>query len=81
MRSQIIVPNKSLLSQDVWLLSGGLEYDVAAALPDSFGTAILGLVHTGHLSEKKIVLVTLAAAHGYAALDLAANVYKAKVRQ
>lgn len=40
---------------------------------------MLGLVHRGHLAENQKVLITLAAAHGYAALDLAANVYKAKV--
>lgn len=65
--------------KDVWLLTGGLEYNEAAALADSFGTAMLGLVHKGHLSEKQTVLVTLAAAHGFGALDLAANVYKSKV--
>lgn len=65
--------------KDAWILSGGLDFKIAAALPDSFGTAMLGLVHRGHLSEKQTVLVTMAAAHGFAALDLAANVYKAKV--
>ena len=65
--------------QDVWMIPSGLDYKEIAALPDAFGTAVLGLVHRGHLSEKQIVLATMAAAHGYAAVDLAANVYKAKV--
>jgi hypothetical protein len=52
---------------------------LAAGLVDSFGTALLGLTRHGNLTEKQVVLATMAAAHGYAALDLAANVYKAKV--
>ncbi|XP_014258384.1 quinone oxidoreductase-like protein 2 [Cimex lectularius] len=64
---------------DVWLLPSNLDFEKGAAIADAFGTAIIGLVYRGHLSEKKTVLVTLAPGHGFAQLELAASVYKTKV--
>ncbi|KAF6198340.1 hypothetical protein GE061_008088 [Apolygus lucorum] len=64
---------------DVWAIPGNVPLDISAALADSFGTALLGLVRTGHLSPNQVVLTTMAPAHGYAAIDLAAQVYKSKV--
>ncbi|KAL1116552.1 hypothetical protein AAG570_005024 [Ranatra chinensis] len=65
--------------KDVWTIPSSLNYKEGASLADSFGTALLGLMRHGKMTEKQVVMVTLAPAHGYAPLDLAANVYKAKV--
>uniref|UniRef100_A0A069DS89 Putative zinc-binding oxidoreductase n=1 Tax=Panstrongylus megistus TaxID=65343 RepID=A0A069DS89_9HEMI len=65
--------------KDIWLLPSNVSFDEGAALVDSFGTAMLGLSHRAKLKEKHIVLATFAPIHGYAALDVAANVFKAKV--
>ncbi|KAK9501087.1 hypothetical protein O3M35_002201 [Rhynocoris fuscipes] len=64
---------------DIWLLPSSVPYDDGAALVDSFGTAMLGLSHRAKLTEKQVVLATFAPVHGYGALDIAANVFKAKV--
>ncbi|BET00298.1 Alcohol dehydrogenase GroES-like domain [Nesidiocoris tenuis] len=66
-------------STDVWAVPPNVPLDLSAALADSFGTAMLGLVRRGHLSENQIVLTTMASTHGYASVDLAAQVFKAKV--
>uniref|UniRef100_R4G3K5 Putative nadph:quinone reductase and related zn-dependent oxidoreductase n=1 Tax=Rhodnius prolixus TaxID=13249 RepID=R4G3K5_RHOPR len=65
--------------KDIWLLPSNVSFEEGAALVDSFGTALLGLSHRAQLKEKQIVLITFAPVHGYAALDIAAHVFKAKV--
>lgn len=52
-----------------------------SALLDGYITALLGLVRRGKLEEGETVLVTAAGGGvGLAAVDIAANVYKAKAR-
>jgi len=49
-------------------------------LADAYTTALIGLARRAQLQEKDTVLVTAAAGGlGLAAVDLAANVYRAKV--
>lgn len=62
------------------MLPSNVSFEEGAALVDSFGTALLGLSHRAQLKEKQIVLITFAPVHGYAALDIAAHVFKAKVK-
>ncbi|CAM4603192.1 quinone oxidoreductase-like protein 2 isoform X1 [Caretta caretta] len=64
----------------LWPIPEGVSYEEAAALPVSYGTAILALDHRAHTQPGETVLVTAAAgATGLAAIDVAANVLKAKV--
>lgn len=66
--------------QDVWKLPSSVSHSTAAALADSYATAYLGLVRRAAIQKDDVVLVTAAAGGlGLAAVDLAANVYKAKV--
>ncbi|XP_059473784.1 quinone oxidoreductase-like protein 2 homolog [Neocloeon triangulifer] len=69
-----------LNQNDVWNLPGEISFKEGAALPDSYATALLGLARRAQLQEGDSVLVTAAAGGlGLAAVDLAANVYRAKV--
>ncbi|XP_065331865.1 quinone oxidoreductase-like protein 2 homolog [Cloeon dipterum] len=69
-----------LNQNDVWLLPGGIKFGEGAALTDAYATALLGLARRAQLQEGDTVLVTAAAGGlGLAAVDLAANVYRAKV--
>lgn len=53
---------------------------MGASLLDAYATALLGLHRRAEVEEDDTVLVTAAAGGlGLAAVDLAANVYKAKV--
>lgn len=64
----------------LWPIPEGVSYEEAAALPVSYGTAILALEHRARTQPGETVLVTAAAgATGLAAIDVAANVLKAKV--
>ncbi|XP_075792995.1 quinone oxidoreductase-like protein 2 isoform X1 [Pelodiscus sinensis] len=64
----------------LWPIPEGVSYEEAAALPVSYGTAILALEHRARTQPGETVLVTAAAgATGLAAVDVAANVLKAKV--
>ncbi|XP_053893080.1 quinone oxidoreductase-like protein 2 isoform X2 [Malaclemys terrapin pileata] len=64
----------------LWPIPEGVSYEEAAALPVSYSTAILALEHRARTQPGEMVLVTAAAgATGLAAIDVAANVLKAKV--
>lgn len=68
------------LEQDLWAAPNSMEFEVGASLLDTYGTALLGLHRRAEVEEDDTVLVTAAAGGlGLAAVDLAANVYKAKV--
>jgi len=57
-----------------------VSFDTAVALADSYSTALIGLVRRGKLKNTDQVLITAAAGGlGLAAVDIAANVYRAKV--
>lgn len=72
--------NCFLCSQDVWQLPSAVNFDTAVALADSYSTALIGLVRRGKLKNTDQVLITAAAGGlGLAAVDIAANVYRAKV--
>ncbi|XP_066482151.1 quinone oxidoreductase-like protein 2 [Tiliqua scincoides] len=64
----------------LWAIPQGVSYEDAAALPVSYGTAILALQHRAQTQLGETVLVTAAAgATGLAIVDVATNVLKAKV--
>jgi NADPH2:quinone reductase len=57
-----------------------VSFQTAVALADSYSTALIGLVRRGKLKKSDRVLITGASgALGLAAVDIAANVYRAKV--
>lgn len=59
----------------------GVSLKHCSALLDGYTLALLGLVRRAQIQEDDTVLVTAAGGGvGLAAVDLAANVYKAKVR-
>lgn len=65
---------------DVWKISSNMTYETAASLVDCYGLAYLSLARRATIEKGDIVLVTAAAGGlGLAAVDIAANVYKAKV--
>ncbi|KAM6456516.1 quinone oxidoreductase-like protein 2 isoform 1-T1 [Liasis olivaceus] len=64
----------------LWKIPQGVPYEEAAALPASYGTAILALKHRAQTQPGETVLVTAAAgATGLAVVDVAANALKVKV--
>ena len=66
--------------QDTWQVDHSVAFEAGASLADNYGTALLGLHHRADISTDSTVLVTAAAGGlGLAAVDVAANVYKAKV--
>ncbi|XP_002730531.1 quinone oxidoreductase-like protein 2 [Saccoglossus kowalevskii] len=69
-----------LSPQTLWHIPGNVSFQQAAALPVSFGTAMLALTDRARIQPGETVLVTAAAgALGLAAVDIAKNVYNAKV--
>lgn len=75
MAEECVADHKSL-----WRIPREISFEEAAALPASYGTAILGLCHRAHTQPGDTVLVTAGAgAAGLAALDIASNVLGAKV--
>ncbi|XP_067846900.1 tRNA modification GTPase GTPBP3, mitochondrial isoform X2 [Heptranchias perlo] len=75
MAEQCVVDHKML-----WPIGEEISYEVAAALPVSYGTAILALQHRAKTQPGETVLVTAAAgAAGLAAVDVASHVLNAKV--
>ncbi|KAI9564456.1 Quinone oxidoreductase-like protein 2-like protein [Daphnia sinensis] len=69
-----------VLEQDLWGVPQGMTFEIGASLLDTYGTALLGLHRRAEVEADDSVLVTAAAGGlGLAAVDLAANVYKAKV--
>lgn len=64
----------------LWEIPEGVSYEDAAALPVSYGTAILALQHRAQTKPGETVLVTAAAgATGLAVVDVATNILNAKV--
>ncbi|XP_072854294.2 quinone oxidoreductase-like protein 2 isoform X2 [Pogona vitticeps] len=64
----------------LWTIPQGVSYESAAALPVSYGTAILALEHRAQTKPGETVLVTAAAgATGLAVIDVASHILKAKV--
>ncbi|XP_072854298.2 quinone oxidoreductase-like protein 2 isoform X6 [Pogona vitticeps] len=63
----------------LWTIPQGVSYESAAALPVSYGTAILALEHRAQTKPGETVLVTAAAgATGLAVIDVASHILKAK---
>ncbi|XP_061490185.1 quinone oxidoreductase-like protein 2 isoform X2 [Rhineura floridana] len=64
----------------LWMIPPGVSYEDAAALPVSYGTAILALERRAQTQTGETVLVTAAAgATGLAVVEVATKVLKAKV--
>lgn len=64
----------------LWSIEGSVSYTQAAALPVSYGTAILALEHRARVQPGETVLVTAAAgATGQACVEMASNIFQAKV--
>ncbi|KAM9212899.1 LOW QUALITY PROTEIN: quinone oxidoreductase-like protein 2 [Dugong dugon] len=75
MAEECIIDQKSL-----WKIPEGVALREAAALPVSYGTAVLALEHRARTQPGETVLVTAAAgATGLAMIDVATNVLQAKV--
>ncbi|XP_062437481.1 quinone oxidoreductase-like protein 2 [Rhea pennata] len=75
MAQQCVVHQKML-----WQIPGGVSHEAAAALPVAYGTAALLLRRRARVQPGETVLVTAGAgATGLAVIDLAVNVFKAKV--
>ncbi|EDO48177.1 predicted protein [Nematostella vectensis] len=75
MAEECVLPQTAL-----WKIPSSLSFTQAAALAISYGTAYIGLKHKANLQPGQTVLVTAAAgALGLASVDLAANVFGAKV--
>lgn len=57
-----------------------MSYETAVAIGDSYATALIGLARRANLKKDHTILVTAAAGGlGLAAVDIAANMCKAKV--
>ncbi|XP_072802156.1 quinone oxidoreductase-like protein 2 isoform X1 [Vicugna pacos] len=75
MAEECVVDHKAL-----WQIPEGVPLREAAALPVSYGTAILALEHRARTQPGETVLVTAAAgATGLAVIDVATNILQAKV--
>lgn len=57
-----------------------MSYESAVSIGDSYATALIGLARRANLKKDNTILVTAAAGGlGLAAVDIAANMCKAKV--
>lgn len=66
--------------QTLWQIPENISLQDAAVLPVSYGTAILAIDHRARIQPGETVLVTAAAgATGLAVIDVATNVFRAKV--
>ena len=69
-----------MMERDLWVIPQSMKFQFGASLIDTYGTALLGLQRRAKVSKEDVVLVTAAAGGlGLAAVDLAANVFQAKV--
>ncbi|XP_063225757.1 quinone oxidoreductase-like protein 2 homolog [Bacillus rossius redtenbacheri] len=69
-----------LSTKDAWVVPSVDKPMLWCGLADSYATALIGLARRGHLKTNNTILVTAAGGGlGLAAVDIAANVYKAKV--
>ncbi|NWI08148.1 QORL2 protein, partial [Crypturellus soui] len=75
MAEECVVDQKML-----WRVPEGVPHEDAVALPVTYGTATLALQHRARVQPGETVLVTAGAgAAGLAVIDLATNIFKAKV--
>lgn len=66
--------------KDVFSIPSELSYESAVSIGDSYATALIGLARRANLKKDQTILVTAAAGGlGLAAVDIAANMCKAKV--
>jgi len=66
--------------KDLWVIPQTIEYQSGASLINTYGLALLGLQKRANISKDDVVMVLGAAGGlGLAAVDLATNVYEAKV--
>ncbi|XP_059503713.1 quinone oxidoreductase-like protein 2 isoform X3 [Stegostoma tigrinum] len=73
-------PNVTAICKMLWPIGEEIPYEVAAALPVSYGTVILALQHRAKTRPGETVLITAAAgAAGLAAVDFASHVLNTKV--
>uniref|UniRef100_A0A8B9TTP6 Enoyl reductase (ER) domain-containing protein n=1 Tax=Anas platyrhynchos TaxID=8839 RepID=A0A8B9TTP6_ANAPL len=74
------LPTSHLCLQMLWQIPDSVSHEEAAVLPIAYGTAWLALCRRARLQPGETVLVTAGAgATGLAIIDLAANVFQAKV--
>lgn len=65
---------------DLWTVPSTIPLKTAAALADNYSTALLGLGRRAKIKENDVLLIGAGSGGlGLAAMDFAANVYKAKV--
>ncbi|VVC30092.1 Alcohol dehydrogenase, C-terminal,NAD(P)-binding domain,GroES-like,Polyketide synthase, enoylreductase [Cinara cedri] len=87
---RVLVLNKEIMGgfaeecivheKDVFGIPSELSYESAVSIGDSYATALIGLARRANLKKDQTVLVTAAAGGlGLAAVDIAANMCKAKV--
>ncbi|XP_022203775.2 quinone oxidoreductase-like protein 2 [Nilaparvata lugens] len=66
--------------KDVWRIPSSLSFSTAAGLADAYALALLGLARRACIKANNLVLITTGVGGlGLAAIDVASNVYKAKV--
>ncbi|KAK7863774.1 hypothetical protein R5R35_009580 [Gryllus longicercus] len=64
---------------DLWTIPTTISYQTAAALADNYSTVLIGLGRRAKIKENDVLLIGAGSGGlGLAALDFAANVYKAK---
>ncbi|XP_066992736.2 quinone oxidoreductase-like protein 2 homolog isoform X2 [Anabrus simplex] len=67
-------------TMNVWQLPSSVTYKQSASLADPYATSLLGLSRRAQVTEKDTLLINAGAGGlGLAAVDIAANLYKAKV--
>jgi len=87
---RVLVLNKEIMGgfaeecivdeKDVFVIPSELSYESAVSIGDSYATALIGLARRANLKKDDTILVTAAAGGlGLAAVDIAANMCKAKV--
>ena len=69
-----------LLFQDVWKIPTSIKSIDAVCLLENYMTALIGLEQYGGIVEEDMVLVNVGIGGiGLAAVDIASNIYRAKV--
>ncbi|CAI6349772.1 unnamed protein product [Macrosiphum euphorbiae] len=87
---RVLVLNKEIMGgfaeecivdeKDIFGIPSELSYETAVSIGDSYATALIGLARRANLKKDNTILVTAAAGGlGLAAVDIAANMCKAKV--
>jgi len=66
--------------KDLWVMPQTMEYQLGVSLINTYGLALLGLQKRANISKDDVVMILGAAGGlGLAAVDLATNLYEAKV--